>query len=433
MDEKHHNASARLTELGYESSLPRRLSFFSILGLSFAIMAVPYGLSTTMSYGLINGGPVTILYGWVFLTLISTSIAASLAEICSAFPTAGGVYYWSAILAEPKYAKVVSYINGWLGLMGNVLVTVSICFGGGGLILSAIGLWNEEFAPSPWQVVLTFWAVLLIAVLVNIFLVKYLDLLNTFCVYWTGASVLIILITVLVMARTGRRDADFVFSGFDDSRAGWAAPGWSFFVGLLQSAYTLTGYGMVASMCEETSKPDTEVPRAMVQSVILAGITGLVFLIPILFVLPDVDLLLSVKTGQPIATIFKSATGSAGGGFGLLFLILGILFFAAVGSMTASSRTLFAFSRDKAVPGHNLWSRITHGVPIWALLINCLIMALLGLIYLGSAAAFNAFVGAATICIVPTSSTNTRSFHVLCDSCSASTHSRSSLNLLGTL
>lgn len=151
------------------------------------------------------------------------------------------------MLSTREWAPLASYVTGWVGLIGNWTVTTSICFSGGQLILSAIGLWNDDFVPKPYQVVLMYWAVLLIALLVNVFGSKQLDRINTICVYWTGASVIIILVTVLVCAKGGRRSADFVFTEFDASRAGWA-PGWSFFVGLLQSAYTLTGYGMVAAM-----------------------------------------------------------------------------------------------------------------------------------------------------------------------------------------
>jgi amino acid transporter len=130
-----------------------------------------------------------------------------------------------------------------------------------------------------------------------------------------------------------RRSGAFVFGNFDASACGWI-PGWAFFVGLLESAYTITGYGMVAATCEEVNNPDHEVPKAMVLSVAAAGITGIFWLVPILFVLPDVQTLLTVATGQPMPLLFKLVTGSAGGGFGLLFLILGVLFFAGVGSLT---------------------------------------------------------------------------------------------------
>ena len=159
---------------------------------------------------------------------------------------------------------------------------------------------------------------------------------------------LIILITVLSMAPS-RRSGEFVFSHYDASASGWPS-GWAFFVGLLQAAYTLTGYGLVAAMCEEVQNPAREVPKAMVLSVAAAALTGVVYLIPILFVLPDIQYLLNAASGQPIGLVFKHATGSAGGGFGLLFLILGILIFAGTGALTASSRCAYAFARDGAVP-----------------------------------------------------------------------------------
>lgn len=158
---------------------------------------------------------------------------------------------------------------------------------------------------------------------------------------------------------------------------------------------------MVAAMCEEVQMPEREVARAMVLSVAAAGITGIIYLIPILFVLPDVSLLLSVTNGQPIGLVFKIATGSAGGGFALLFLILGILFFAGVGSLTAASRCTYAFARDGAIPGSRLWARVNRrlDIPLWGLVLSTVVDCILGCIYFGSTSAFNAFTGVATICL----------------------------------
>lgn len=394
------SADAALAKMGYQSELPRNLSMLSVLGMSFAIMAVPFGLSTTMYITLTDGQSVTILYGWVLVSLISLCIAASLAEICAVYPTAGGVYYWSAMLSTREWAPITSWITGWLTLVGNWTVTLSINFSGGQLILSAITLWNEDFVPNEWQTVLMFWAVMVICMSINIFGAKYLDLINKICIYWTGASVIIILIVLLTMAKGGRRDAEFVFAHYDASSSGWPA-GWAFFVGLLQAAYVLTGYGMVAAMCEEVANPEREVPKAIVLSVAAAGVTGLVYLIPILFVLPDVQMLLDVANGQPIGLLFKTVTGSAGGGFGLLFLILGILIFAGTGALTAASRCTYAFARDGAIPGSRLWSQVDKrfDIPLLALVLSTVVDCLLGLIYFGSSAAFNSFTGVATICL----------------------------------
>ncbi|CAK4029903.1 gaba permease [Lecanosticta acicola] len=392
-------ADADLARMGYKSDLPRSLSMFSVLGLSFAIMAVPFGLSTTLYITLTDGQSVTILWGWVLVSLISLSIAASLAEICAVYPTAGGVYYWSAMMATKEWAPIASWITGWLNLVGNWTVTLSINFSGAQLILSAISLWREDWTANAWQTVLCFWAVMLVCFLVNVFGSKYLDLINKICIYWTAASVLIILVTLLAMS-DNYRSGEFVFAHYDASQSGWP-DGWAFFVGLLQAAYTLTGYGLVASMCEEVQNPAREVPKAMVLSVAAAGVTGVIYLIPILFVLPDVQMLLHVASGQPIGQLFKTVTGSTSGGFGLLFLILGIWFFAGTGALTAASRCTYAFARDGAIPGSR-WLGQTNsklGIPLWGLVLSTVVDALLGLIYFGSTAAFNSFTGVATICL----------------------------------
>ncbi|TKA58994.1 hypothetical protein B0A49_11850 [Cryomyces minteri] len=385
--------------MGYKAELPRNLSMLSVLGLSFAIMATPFGLGATFFVSLTDGQSVTVIWGWVLVSLISIAIAASLAEICAVYPTAGGVYYWSAMLSTKKWAPIASWVTGWLTLVGNWTVTTSINFSGAQMILSAITLWKEDFVPNAYQTVLMFWAVMLVCFLVNIFGAKYLDLINKACIYWTSGSVLIILITLLSMAPTKRSGA-YVFAHYDASASGWPS-GWAFFVGLLQAAYTLTGYGMVAAMCEEVQEPEREVPKAMVVSVVAAGVTGVIFLVPILFVLPDVQVLLAVASGQPLGLLFKLVTGSAAGGFGLLFLILGVLFFAGVGALTASSRCTYAFARDGAIPGSRIWSRVDKrfDFPLWGLVLSTVIDCLLGLIYFGSTAAFNSFTGVATICL----------------------------------
>ncbi|EEQ84987.1 hypothetical protein RJZ56_006695 [Blastomyces dermatitidis] len=392
-------ADAALEKMGYKGELPRHLGMMSVLGLSFAIMAAPFGLSTTLYINLVDGLSVTILWGWVFVTLISIAIAASLAEICSVYPTAGGVYYWSAMLSTKEWAPLMSFIDGWLTLVGNWTVTLSINFSGGQLILSAISLWREDFVPNEWQTILMFWAVMLVCALVNVFGARYLDLINKVCIYWTAASVVIIMVTLLSMAKQ-KNHASFVFGHFDASTSGWPS-GWAFFVGLLQAAYTLTGYGMVAAMCEETQNPHREVPKAIVLSVVAAGITGLAYILPVLFVLPPVELLRAVANGQPIGLLFKTVTGSAAGGFGLLFLILGIQLFAGIGALTAASRCTYAFARDGAIPGSRLWRRVSKrfDVPLWGLILSTLVDCLLGLIFFGSSAAFNSFTGVATICL----------------------------------
>ena len=154
-------------------------------------------------------------------------------------------------------------------------------------------------------------------------------------------------------------------------------------------------------MCEEVREPATQVPKAMVATVALNTICGLIFLIPLVFVLPDQAKLAALLSGQPTPVIIKEAVGSSGAAIALLIplLVLGLL--CGIGCTTAASRATWAFSRDGAIPGYRMWSVVNPklDVPLNAMMLSMVVQLLLGLIYFGAAAAFNAFSGVGVICL----------------------------------
>ena len=89
----------RLHQMGYAQELHRGMSKFSNFAISFTIISILSGCLTLYSYGLNHGGPPVMIWGWAIVGLLVLFAGLSMAEICSAFPTAGGLYYWSAKLA----------------------------------------------------------------------------------------------------------------------------------------------------------------------------------------------------------------------------------------------------------------------------------------------------------------------------------------------
>jgi amino acid transporter len=154
-------------------------------------------------------------------------------------------------------------------------------------------------------------------------------------------------------------------------------------------------------MCEEVRHPATQVPKAMVGTVILNTICGLVFLIPLVFVLPDQAMLAGLLSGQPTPVIIKEAIGSSGGAIGLLFPLMVLALFCGIGCTTASSRAIYAFARDGGIPGYKMWRVVNtkFDVPVNAMMLSMAVQLALGLIYFGAAAAFNAFSGVGVICL----------------------------------
>ncbi|KAK7448418.1 hypothetical protein VKT23_013681 [Stygiomarasmius scandens] len=330
------------------------------------------------------------------------TIALSLAEICAKYPTSAGAYYWCFRLAKRKeMGLLASWICGWFIMVGVWTISLSVTFGTAQLLVAGIGIFQTEWVATTWHTYLIFLAVLFFSTGVGIFCNRILPLLDILSAYWTLLGTLVILICLSAKAAVGRHSASFALGDFDPSQSGWT-PGWSFFIGLLPVTYTYSAIGMITNMAEEVHNPSKQLPRAIVYSIPIGFITGVFFLLPILFTLPDISILLSVASGQPIALMFELIMGNKGGGFGLWFIIFGIGIFCAISICCAASRATWAFARDKAIPLHGFFSKVNlhlSDVPMNAYLLSTSIQLLLGLIYLGSSAAFNAFVGVAVICL----------------------------------
>ena len=105
------------------------MSGFSNFAISFTIISILSGCLTVYQYGLLHGGPPVMNWGWLFVGVMVIFAGLSMAEICSAYPTAGGLYYWSAKLAPGNSGPLWSWFTGWFNLLGQVAVTAGISFG----------------------------------------------------------------------------------------------------------------------------------------------------------------------------------------------------------------------------------------------------------------------------------------------------------------
>lgn len=154
-------------------------------------------------------------------------------------------------------------------------------------------------------------------------------------------------------------------------------------------------------MCEEVQHPATQVPKAMVGTIVINTLAGLLFMIPLIFVMPDLTELINLASGQPVPAIIKAAVGNSGGAFALLIPLLVLALICGIGCTTATSRCTWAFARDGAIPGAKWWKQVNHklDVPLNAMMLSMAVQIILGVIYFGSTAAFNAFSGVGVICL----------------------------------
>ena len=119
----------RLHELGYAQELKRGMGAFSNFAVSFTIISILSGCLTLFGYGMVVGGPASSAFGWPLVGIMVTFVALAMAEVCSSYPTAGGLYYWAAKLAPGKSGPAWSWMTGWFNMLGQFAITAGIDFG----------------------------------------------------------------------------------------------------------------------------------------------------------------------------------------------------------------------------------------------------------------------------------------------------------------
>lgn len=135
-------ADSNLANLGYVAELSRNRSTWQVMFMSFIMASVPFTISTTMSYTVSGGGPSNMVWGWVLVTSIMLCLGASLAEITSVYPTAGGVYYQTYALSPPWCRRATAWICGWSYFAGQVTITLSVTFGVTQFFVAALNLFK---------------------------------------------------------------------------------------------------------------------------------------------------------------------------------------------------------------------------------------------------------------------------------------------------
>lgn len=195
--------------------------------------------------------------GWIVVLVVDECVALSLGEFASRYPTSAGPYYWSFQLAGPKHRTVLSFVTGWAWLIGNWTITLSVNFGFASLVAATVALYHPGFSPSSWQLLLIFYAICIITFFIVAYGNRILPMVDTICAAFTAISILVSLVCLSAKADVGRHSASdtlvrrigipvgpledreliwYSQGAYDTSLSGWR--GFSFFIGMLPSAYT---------------------------------------------------------------------------------------------------------------------------------------------------------------------------------------------------
>lgn len=372
-----------LHEMGYAQELSRRMGRFSNFAVSFSLICILSGGITSFQMGLSAAGGASIGLGWPLGGLFAMIVAASMAQIASAYPTAGGLYHWGSILG----GKAWGWITAWFNLLGLVFVVAAINFGSYDpffktLIAPLFGIAPESLGWVHQTIFLT--VITGLQALLNHWGIKWASRITDLSGYLIFL-VTVVLVVSLVAYAPGKLDFSRLYTF--TNLTGTEGSAWpqqtlvmAFLSGLLLTAYTITGFDASAHTAEETHDAAKNVPKGIISSVLWSVLFGYVMVCSFVLVMPDLTAGMKMGTGffeailAPIPAPLRIT---------IEVLMFFINFVCGLAAVTSCSRMMYAFARDGGLPGSHWLKQVHHvhrtpGAAIWVTAILAISITLYG-------------------------------------------------------
>src|SRR5215468_2696508 len=427
-----------LARLGYAQQLFREMGGFSSFAISFSIISVLTGAVLLYGYGLKLAGPIVNTVGWPVVSVLTLCVAASMAELASAYPTAGGLYFWAFRLGGRGWA----WLTAWLNMIGQVTITAGINVAAATYLIGAAtrigGLPADVAVPlfgsaTSWYFQLAVMVLIMIPqVLINVFGIRLTARLSDVSVWWHVGGVLVIVLALTLLG-THHNEAKFLLRHVTttsplelasaDLGGGHTAPALVmadykipsplfalvpglrtlyaaaplalvFVLGLLQAQWTYTGYDASAHVAEETIMARLNSAWGVFLSVAVSAVVGYVLLLVLTLHVPDVAA--TVDAANAPAVLYIAYTNLDPIPAHAVAIIIGVaMWLCGLASITSMARMWYAFARDDGMPGARLLKRVHPALrtPVWAIVVTSA-LAVLITVY---AAAFSVVTSISTI------------------------------------
>ena len=351
-----------LATLGYSQQLLRRMGGFSSFAISFSIICILAGCLTSFHLGFSSVGGAAIGVGWPLCCMLSLACALTMAQVASAFPTAGALYHWSSILG----GKGWGWLTAWLNILGLVTVLAAINVGtyqfAKGSLGPALGVDTDALGLGAQMLGIA--GITLSQALFNHLGIRITTWLTDLSGYLILVVALVLTVAMLAYAPAIDLARLWTFTNYSGPAGGGVWPRSEsmpllFLLGFLLPAYTVTGFDAPAHTSEETVDAARAAPRGIVSSVLISGLFGWIMLSAIVLAIPDMASTASAGD-KAFYSIFDTLLPRTLG----LCLYVGIVvaqYLCGLATVTSASRVVFAFARDGGLPLSSQLARVsTH-------------------------------------------------------------------------
>ncbi|KAF1963626.1 amino acid transporter [Byssothecium circinans] len=375
-----------LQRIGYTPVLQRHFSRWSTVSYAISILGVLGSVPATFGSPMSSGGPATAVWAWMIGSIMAYLIASSVAELVSAYPTAGGMYYVTKHVVPKDHVAPWAWIIGWCNFLGQAAGVASLAYTISQMILATAVMHTFDkgeagFTPTALQTVLLAILVLCLFGTICSFPTNWLHRIILWFAPINIIASICICISLLILTPE-KQSAKWVFTTFMDG-SGWGSKGFSFLLGFLSVAWTMTDYDGTTHMSEETHDAAIRGPVAIRAAILVSGVVGWMLTVTFCFCMSDYEAIMATPTGLPVAQIFLNAGGKKGGTIMWFFVIL-VQFFTGCSAMLANARMAWAFSRDAAFPFSDFWSKVNNRThtpvnAVWLVVIFCSCLNLIGI------------------------------------------------------
>jgi amino acid transporter len=384
-----------LHKMGYAQELSRNMGHFSNFAISFSIICILSGGVNSIAQGISGAGGASLGIGWLLGGGCALLFALGMAQIASAFPTAGGLYHWSSTLG----GRFWGWLTAWMNLLGLITVLAAINVG---TYLFFVGAFGPTFGITDTYItkVLFLIAITGSQALVNHLGIKTTTRLTDFSGYLILGGTVVLTAALLIYAPTHDISRLWTFTNYSGDAGGGVWPEMSsiagvFMLGLLLPIYTLTGYDASAHTSEETIDASRKVPTAIIHSVFWASLFAWLFSCAFVLAIPNMDE--AAKQGWNVFfwTLDQTIPGP------LKMLIYGFIFVAqylcGLATVTSVSRMIFAFARDNGLPMSGVLKKVSpkYRTPVAAIWCG----AILSVAFVAYAQAYSVVVSVTSIAL----------------------------------
>ncbi|KAJ7938143.1 amino acid/polyamine transporter I [Mycena leptocephala] len=366
-----------LATLGYKQEFKRAFTPLEVFGIAFSIIGLLPSIASVLFYAIPNGGGPGMVWGWAVASIFILFVGMSMAELASAAPTSGGLYFWTYSLSSPRWRNLLCWIVGYSNTIGSITSVASIDWAAAIQVMAAVNIGSDgNFEATSAQTFGVYAAILVTHTLVCCLGTTVLARLQTVYVILNVLLCLVVIIALPVATPAAfKNSAAFALGSFQNFN-GWP-DGYAFILSFLAPLWTICSFDSSVHISEEASNAATAVPWAIVCAIGIAGVLGWAINVSLAFCMgPDLQTLYG--SAQPMAAIFLNSFGKRAT--------------LALWGIVVVVQYTYAFSRDGALPLSGWLYRMskTTGTPVNTVVFDAFFSLVVGLLVFAGPQAINA-------------------------------------------